>query len=129
MDRVLWPGTIDALFDIFLGKTDWKQHGAALLGTLDLDTPNLRRRVFVTQLACEAAAFAGEEQVVVHLLERAMENGLFDLHWLDRCVLLEPMRNVPGVIAVRKRIAERAVAILDALYGDHSDALSETQIA
>jgi len=129
MDRVLWPGTIDALFDIFLGTRKWEDSEPVLLATLDHDTPNLRRRVYVAQLACEAAAYSGNEKAVVHLLEQATLNGLFDLHWLDKCVLLKPFHTSPGVIAVRKRIQERAEAILDALYGDHGAALSETQIA
>jgi len=83
--------------------------------------------VFIAQLCCEAAAFAGEGAAVVSLLELATSDGLFDLHWLDHCVMLAPMRDLPGFVAVRDRIAGRAHAILDALYGDHA-ALSATQL-
>jgi serine/threonine-protein kinase len=128
-DRVLWPGVFDKLFDVFLHKERWSVHQAALMAAMDIVTPNFRRRVFIAQLACEAAAHTGDADGVVELLEHATAHGLFDLHWLDRCVLLRPYCEVPGVMAVRKQIAARAEAILDALYGDHAAALSATQIA
>ena len=100
MDRVLWPGTLDALFGVFLEETTWEQQKDILVGTLAHDTPNLRRRVFVAQLACEAAAFAGDVETLVYLLEHATANGLFDRHWLEKCVLLQPYLDVPAVAAV-----------------------------
>ncbi len=129
VDRVLWPEVVDSLFGVFLDKQQWHANASALMAATDNATPNLRRRVFIAQLTCEAAAFAGDSTGVVELLEHAAAHGLFDLHWLDRCVLLRPYREVPGVVKVRKQIAARAEAILDALYGDHVAALSETQVA
>jgi len=127
MDRLLWPGTIDALVDLFLGARTWDDCKDALLSTLHQETPNMRRRVFVSQLACEAAAFVGQEEAVVSLLEHAAAHGLFDLHWLEKCPLLQPYRAVPGVVAVHAVIKQRAEAILDALYGDHGAGMSSTQ--
>lgn len=130
MDRVLWPGVVDALFDIFLDKSRWAQRDESLFTAVQHESPNKRRRVYIAQLACEAAAFAGDADAVVRMLGHATADGLFDLHWLNRCVLLQPYQDVPGVVALRREISERAAAILDALYGDHAAAaVSATQVA
>ncbi len=127
LDRVLWPGVIDALLEVFLDRAPWSQKQDVLFAALRGDTDNRRRRVFIAQLCSEAAAFAGETSAAISLLELATIDGLFDLHWLDHCVMLAPLRELPGFVVVRARIAERAHAILDALYGDHA-ALSATQV-
>jgi serine/threonine-protein kinase len=129
LDRALWPGVIDTLLQIFLDGKPWSEKQGVLFDALRADSDNRRRRVFIAQLSCEAAAFSGDADSVVSLLEVATSDGLFDLHWLDHCVMLAPYRDLPGVVAIRARIAERAHAILDALYGDHAAALSATQVA
>jgi serine/threonine-protein kinase len=53
------------------------------------------------------------------MIAHAIDNGLFDLHWLDRCPLLAPVRSADGFAPLRARVQARADAILDALYGDH----------
>jgi hypothetical protein len=120
---------IDTLLQIFLDGKPWSEKQGVLFDALRADSDNRRRRVFIAQLSCEAAAFSGDADSVVSLLEVATSDGLFDLHWLDHCVMLAPYRDLPGVVAIRARIAERAHAILDALYGDHAAALSATQVA
>jgi serine/threonine-protein kinase len=128
LDLSLWPGVMDSLLQIFLDGQPWEEKQGVLVDALRGGSDNRRRRVFIAQLSCEAAAFAKEPAAVVSLLEHATSDGLFDLHWLDHCVMLAPYRELPGFVAVRERIAQRAHAILDALYGDHA-ALSATQVA
>jgi serine/threonine-protein kinase len=129
IDRMLWPGVIETLFEIFLGGKPWESAQQALIGALRMDADNRRRRVFIAQLGAEAAAFAGATDAVVELLEHATNDGLFDLHWFDHCVMLDGYRDSPAMQRVREKIAARAHAILDALYGDHAAAVSETQVA
>jgi eukaryotic-like serine/threonine-protein kinase len=129
LDRMLWPGVIDALLEIFLEHAPWSKQQDVLFGALRESSENRRRRVFIAQLSAEAAAFAGETAAVTSLIEHATNDGLFDLHWLDHCVMLATYREQPAFGAVRVRIAERAHQILDALYGDHEAALSATQMA
>ena len=40
----------------------------------------------------------------------------FDLHWLDKCPLLDLVRERPEYAALRERIAERCHRIYDALW-------------
>ena len=39
-------------------------------------------------------------------------------HWLERCPLLDRVRDRPELARVRAQVAKRADAVLDALYGD-----------
>ena len=80
-----------------------------------------RRQAFIAQLAAEAAGMVGDADECLALLSRASACGLFDLPWLDRCQVLEPARSDPRFATIRKDVAERALAIHDALFGDHRD--------
>ena len=93
------------------------------------DSTNKRRRCFVGQLACEAAAYSGNVDALVRLLTSTVDNGLFDLHWLDRCPMLASYLAEPRIRALRAIVAQRSEAILDALYGDHAVAHSSTTAA
>ncbi len=106
----------------FLAMMDdeWLQHRDHLIAqAVGLKTPSLRRRVFTAQLIAESAGVHGDVPTCTRMIEFATDNGLFDLHWLDRCPVLEPARAAGTLAAARVRIHERAEAILDALYGDH----------
>jgi serine/threonine-protein kinase len=128
-DRVLWPAVVDSLFDIFLDVRPWGENEDRLFETVAVDSTNKRRHCFVAQLACEAAAHSGNVDALVRILADAVDNGLFDRHWMDRCPMLAPYRDEPRVQALRTVIAKRADAIRDALYGDHAVGHSETQAA
>ena len=107
-----WPGARDAVLGRVVGST----------------SPSLRRRAFMAQLAAEAAAFAGDAPTCLAMIDHAVGCGLFDLHWLDRCPLLEGVRPSGAFVRARAQVKRRAEAILDALYGD-GKALSDTLIA
>src|SRR5512146_2620396 len=91
--------------------------------------PNRRRRALAAQLAAEAAGFAHDLETCTSLIEHATDQGLFDLHWVDRCPLREPARGTAAFTKQRGRVQRRAEAILDAFYGDQPLATSETAIA
>ncbi|MBL9018989.1 MAG: hypothetical protein JNL83_32680 [Myxococcales bacterium] len=82
---------------------------------------SLRRQAFIAQLAAEAAGMVSDVEECLALLLRANACGLFDLPWLDRCPVLEPIRGEPRFAIIRNDVAERALAIHDALFGDHRD--------
>ncbi len=126
MDRVLWPGVVDALFDVFLNVRGWGEREDELFVHVASDSTNKRRRCYVGQLACEAAAHSGNIDALVRLLQSTIDNGLFDLHWLDRCPLLTPYAGEPRMQKLRAIVAQRAEQILDALYGDHAIGHSAT---
>ena len=79
-----------------------------------------RRRAFVAQVVAEIAGASGDVATAVAMVQFAVEHGLFDRHWLERCPLLVGLRADPAYPALRARVAARADAVLDALYGDHA---------
>ncbi len=88
---------------------------------------NRRRRAFMCQLIAEFAGFVGDPETCQTMLLHAMNAGLFDLHWLDRCPMLDGIRDSRAFLEVHARVEKRAHAILDAMYGDPASTdLSET---
>ncbi|HWO25095.1 MAG TPA: protein kinase [Kofleriaceae bacterium] len=101
------------------------QREAILELAIGLRSPSLRQRAFMAQLGAELAGYAGDLDACATMIEHAVECGLYDLHWLDRCPLLEAVRQTPRGAAAREHVKARAEAILDALYGD-AEAMSDT---
>jgi hypothetical protein len=88
---------------------------------------NRRRTAFLCQVVAEIAGTLDDRATCGAMIIHGVNAGLFDLHWLDRCPSLDPVRDTPMFRQVRARIARRADAILDALYGDQdSPQLPET---
>jgi eukaryotic-like serine/threonine-protein kinase len=54
-----------------------------------------RFRLLLLQLLTEIHAFVGEDALALATLERAVDAGLHDLFWFERCPLLEPLRAGP----------------------------------
>jgi UDPglucose 6-dehydrogenase len=100
----------------------WSDKRARFHAALDEPgTISARRLAFTAQLAAEAAGAAGDVDECIAFLLRASACGLFDRHWLDRCPLLQPVRDEVRFAIIRADVAERADAIHDALFGDHRD--------
>ncbi len=70
------------------------------------------------QLVAEVAAALGDTAASVVALEHAIGHGFFDLHWLDRCPLLDAARDAGAFAHLRPLVAARSARILEALYGD-----------
>jgi hypothetical protein len=51
----------------------------------------------------------------VDALEKAIEIGLFDVAWLERCPLFDPLRGTLRFEAVRRTAHDRAMEVLGAL--------------
>jgi tetratricopeptide (TPR) repeat protein len=79
-----------------------------------------RRRAFLGQLVAEASAGFGDLDTAATMLAFAVEHGLIDRHWLERCPSLARLRGDPRYPPLHRVVVERADAILDALYGDHA---------
>jgi serine/threonine-protein kinase len=122
------PGLLGTLVAVYTDQP-WPPLREKLLELAFQDTPNHRRRTFVAQLAAEGAGWAGDVATCVRLVAYAVDHGLFDLHWLERCSLLTGLRASADYARLRDPIRERAEAILDALYGDHDLGTSATAIA
>jgi len=67
-----------------------------------------RMRVFWSQLSAELRGFVGERPL--DDVRRAVEDGLFDIVWMDHCPLLAAVREDPEFPALRARVAAVASA-------------------
>jgi serine/threonine-protein kinase len=73
-----------------------------------------RRRAFVHQLAAESEGYLGRGEQALATVERAIEAGLIDVVWLERCPPLEPVRRLPRYEQLHAALRRRADAILEA---------------
>lgn len=120
----------NAILPVFLDGA-WAVNRDDLVARVLATSPVVRRRrAFLAQLVAEAAGFSGDAETSIAMINVAIDSGLFDLHWLDRCPLLASTRADAAFPEVRRRVQARANAILDALYGDHAvQGLSDTVAA
>ncbi len=76
-----------------------------------------QQMVLVHQLECEAFARAGDQAEALQALAAAVDDGLHDLTWLERCPALEALRSDPrfdkalGVVSERAREVRAAIGI------------------
>jgi len=85
--------------------------------------------MLMPQLGAEIAGMANDPDACAALIEHAVDEGLFDLHWVDKCPILACVRGLPRFAAARARVRGRAEAILDAFYGDQDVATQQTALA
>ncbi|NUP09890.1 MAG: protein kinase [Polyangiaceae bacterium] len=71
----------------------------------------IRRDLFLLQLMTEAASRRGELDRARSILRRAIDVGLYDIVWLERCSVLEPLRADGSIAAMVSIVAERAAQI------------------
>ena len=86
------------------GAEDAARNDAMIAATPPGSRP---RRLFV-QLKVEQLAFAGKFDEAQEALPDAIEAGLLDVPWMDRCPLLAPLRGRAAFAAMRDRVASRA---------------------
>ncbi|MCW5808703.1 MAG: hypothetical protein KIT31_40510, partial [Deltaproteobacteria bacterium] len=111
------PELIGKLYEILLDGA-WPRHRDAVIERASRPTPSRRRSAFIAQLAADAAGSSGDTEACIAMLEVAVDNGLYDLHWLDRCPTLRDVRGTRRGRLARMQVKARSEAILDALYGD-----------
>jgi serine/threonine-protein kinase len=73
-----------------------------------------RRATLFAQVAAEVAAYLHDEQLVFTSLGKALDAGLIDLMWLDRCPLFDPYRGEMPFVVTRARLHERVRPIIEA---------------
>jgi serine/threonine-protein kinase len=74
----------------------------------------LRRRAFFFQIHAELSAHLGDQEIAFDAARRAVDVGLIDLAWLERCPLLERVRQDPRYPAIHAQMRRRADEILEA---------------
>jgi serine/threonine-protein kinase len=73
-----------------------------------------RRSMFFAQVTAEIAAFVRDETMALQYVSLAVDAGLIDLLWMDRCPLFGWMRHSVSWRSLRARVEERARAIGEA---------------
>jgi serine/threonine-protein kinase len=73
-----------------------------------------RRRAFFLQLRAEILASLGAVDDVLHTLDLAIDAGLIDQVWVERCPLLEDVRRAPGYARIHAALVQRSEEILAA---------------
>nr|HEX4316918.1 protein kinase [Kofleriaceae bacterium] len=118
-DRTFEPELLDGMFAVACDHA-WPDVRAAMLALAREPRASPRRSAMVAQLVAECAGAAGDAASCATAIGLAIDAGLFDLHWLDRCPALACLRGQPGYPSLRLCVSIRADAIYDALYGDHA---------
>ena len=78
---------------------------------VDLSTAAPRQRSFFYQLATEFAAASGNLEEAFASLEKSAALPLIDLLWMDRCPVLDRMRDDPRFVRLRATVAARVAEI------------------
>ena len=76
---------------------------------------NCRRILSGLQTRCEVACFAGDVDYALQTLTTADQLGLIDLLWLDRCPLLDPIRDDSEFATVRESVNVRCQLLCETL--------------
>jgi eukaryotic-like serine/threonine-protein kinase len=74
-----------------------------------------RRRVLFCQLNAELLAYVFEVDGALASTKEAVESGLHDLLWMDRCPVLDPVRRDARFEPLRAEVEERAARVRSAL--------------
>ncbi len=115
------PELFERVYAVLLDGTWARDRDAIVKACTASKSPSKRRLLFLAQVGCELAAYAGEVETSLALLARADSLDLFDRHWLDRCPTLAAVRATPDGRRLQQRVRMRAESILDALYGDREE--------
>ncbi|AKT42786.1 protein kinase domain-containing protein [Chondromyces crocatus] len=73
-----------------------------------------RRRTFMHQLRAEVLGFLGDTEKGLQEIQSAVDSGLIDLLWMERCPLLEGARQDPRFGTMHAVVRRRADAIVEA---------------
>jgi hypothetical protein len=90
----------------------------AFVGDLDVrskNAPTPRGRALFSQIGAETFAFLRDYDRSLEFMRRAEAAQVFDIMWLERCPLFEPVRTMPGYDRIRDELEGRAAKIRDEL--------------
>ena len=74
----------------------------------------IRRRLLFLQIEAAVMAILGDVERSIGALTRAASVGLTDLFWLERCRVLESVREDPRFASIHAEVSRRASEILEA---------------
>ena len=80
-------------------------------------TATTRTRAFFCQLNAELLGYGHDHEGALVAVEEACACGLYDLLWLDRCPLLDEIRDTDRFYEARRQVEARSNAVVTALLG------------
>jgi serine/threonine-protein kinase len=94
-----------------------RQHGRLPAGSPDLQTVaegvrGLRGRLYLLQIAAEIQGFLRDRERTLGAVESAARQGLLDRLWVERCPLLDEVRDDPRFLAAQAEVQRRAEDVL-----------------
>ncbi|WP_437586950.1 protein kinase domain-containing protein [Sorangium sp. So ce1000] len=87
---------------------------AFLSAKAESSEPGSRLRPLFFQMYAEILAFLGEGDALFRVLGGAVDAGLFDVLWMQRCAVLDDARADARFAPLRARVEERAAAVIAA---------------
>jgi serine/threonine-protein kinase len=84
------------------------------------ETATKRTRAFFCQLMAELLGAVHDREGALAAVEEACACGLYDLLWLDRCPLLDEIRETERFQTARKEVEARSTAVVAILTGANS---------
>jgi serine/threonine-protein kinase len=83
----------------------------------DSVTCSPRQRTFFHQLAAEVLARCGATSRALDAIDAAVDNGLFDAAWIERCPALDSVRSAPRFVVALETVTGRATLVEETLLG------------
>jgi serine/threonine-protein kinase len=74
-----------------------------------------RTKTLASQLQAEGAGYVGDRERCIGCILAAVDTGLFDFPWLERCAALACAKGAPELAEARATVETRAQAVLAAL--------------
>jgi serine/threonine-protein kinase len=104
-----------ALFELFRTRELTEAYRELLDSSAERSNPGSRRRTLFFQVNAEIYAYVFEVDHSLRSIAAAIEAGLIDLFWMDRCPVLEPVRKDARFLPLRAQVSRRADEIIAAL--------------
>jgi serine/threonine-protein kinase len=106
-----------ALFELLRTRELTEAYRELLDTAAHRGNPGSRRRTLFFQVNAEIYGYVFEVDHALTSVAEAIDSGLIDLLWMDRCPVLDPVRKDARFAPLRARVAERADKIIAALAG------------
>src|SRR6202041_1967144 len=78
------------------------------------EQPGSRRRTLMHQFNAEVFSYQRDLERSLAGIRGAIESGLFDVAWMDRCPALDAVRGDPAFAPLRAGVAARAARVVAA---------------
>lgn len=109
-------GWVLAQFGVYVGRESAAEVYRQVRENTTIHNTSRRGQANYHQLVAEVAGFAGDVDIGLDAVTRSVDCGLIDLLWLERCPLLDSMRESRRFKELSARVTERAHAAYDALW-------------